>query len=110
MLGQEAHCHLTVHVIGIGHGEARVIGQCPPGGKDSVHGPERESLLGKGHIDPFGPALVDVIADGRAGLGMKHQDHPAEAGGNGVADQQVDDRFPARSDRCQRLATSVPAG
>ncbi len=110
MPGQQAHGHLTVDIVGVGHGEVLVGRQRTPGRQHGVDGSEGESLFGVRHVHVGGPALLDVVADGRAGLGVEDQYHLTEARGQGIADQQVDDRLAVRPDRCQGLAPSVAPG
>ena len=108
--GQQSHGRLAVDVVGVGHGEAPIGAHRLAGGQHGVDGAEGKSLLGEVHLHPIGPALLDVVADGRTGLGVEDQHHLAEADGHGVAHQQVDDGLAVGADGGQGLAPSVPAG
>jgi hypothetical protein len=74
-----------------------------------VHRPEGQPLLGEGHLDRPRPALLDVVADCRARLGVEHQHDPPEPGRHRVAGQQVDDRFAAGADRRGAIDKANPA-
>ncbi len=52
LVGQHAHGHLAVDVVGVAHGERRRTGQGVLGGQHGVHGTERQALLGEARRPP----------------------------------------------------------
>ena len=80
------------------------------GAQRGVDGAVRRLLGGEADVDGAGPGLLDVVADGRAGARAEDEDERAEAGGQRVAGQQVDDGFAGGPDGGQRLHAAVATG
>ena len=74
-----------------------------------MHGAERSLLNAEPHLNRARPRLGDMGLDQRSAVGVHHEDDAPEAGGDGIAGQQVDDGLTVGTDGGEWLhATEAP--